>query len=196
MQADNNSCKLALAARSRDMAIFCVRMPGLRLRQRRRLCHVPLRYRTITLAILVAVVAPGFAQSTVEAPLTNAEIIKMVKAGIAESVILQKVQMSESNFATSPNALIELKRQHVPDSVMGAILDSENAMRMLAGNPGTAPPAGRRSANAGFHHLPTFDAAVRIDSKTTDKVSVGKNHIKVEQGGVPLFTLKWKETPK
>jgi hypothetical protein len=153
-----------------------------------------LRYLTIALAILLAVAAPCFAQSTVGAPLTNADIVKMVKAGIPESVILHKVQMSESNFATSPNALIELKRRHVPDSVMGAMLDSENAMRMPAGTPGTAPPAVLRSANAGFHHLPTFDAAVRIDSKTTEKVSVGKNHIKVEQGGVPFFTLKWKET--
>ena len=151
------------------------------------------RQVAIVLAILLATVTPSLAQSAADAPLTNADIVKMVKAGIPESVIVRKVQMSESNFATSPNALIELKRQHVPDDVMAAMLDSEAAMRMPPADPNAAPPAVFRSSNGRPHHLPTFDAALRIDSKT-EKVSVGKNQIKVEQAGVPIFTLKWKET--
>jgi hypothetical protein len=149
---------------------------------------------TILLAVMLALAIPSLAQSAADAPLTNADIVKMVKAGIPENIILRKVQMSESNFATSPNALIELKRQHVPDDVMAAMLDSEAAMRMPPADPNVAPPAVWRSANGRPHHLPTFDAALRIDSKTTEKVSVGKNQIKVEQAGVPIFTLKWKET--
>jgi len=151
------------------------------------------RQVAIVLAILLATVTPSLAQSAADAPLTNADIVKMVKAGIPESVIVRKVQMSESNFATSPNALIELNRQHVPDDVMAAMLDSEAAMRMPPADPNAAPPAVFRSSNGRPHHLPTFDAALRIDSKT-EKVSVGKNQIKVEQAGVPIFTLKWKET--
>jgi len=151
------------------------------------------RQVAIVLGILLATVTPSLAQSAADAPLTNADIVKMVKAGIPESVIVRKVQMSESNFATSPNALIELKRQHVPDDVMAAMLDSEAAMRMPPADPNAAPPAVFRSSNGRPHHLPTFDAALRIDSKT-EKVSVGKNQIKVEQAGVPIFTLKWKET--
>jgi hypothetical protein len=141
-------------------------------------------------AIVLAVAIPSPAQSVGDAPLTNADIVKMVKAGVPESVILRKVQMSGSNFSTSPDALIELRRQHVPDDVMAAMLDSEAAMRMPSGDPNAAPPAVWHSANA--HHLPTFDAALRIDSKT-EKISVGKNQIKVEQAGVPIFTLKWKD---
>ena len=150
------------------------------------------RQVAIVLAILLATVTPSLAQSAADV-LTNADIVKMVKAGIPESVIVRKVQGSESNFATSPNALIELKRQHVPDDVMEAMLDSEAAMRMPPADPNAAPPAVFRSSNERPHHLPTFDAALRIDSKT-EKVSVGKNQIKVEQAGVPIFTLKWKET--
>ena len=157
------------------MAIFRARFPGL------------------LIAVLLALAAPSFAQSPPDAPLTNADIVKMVKAGIPESVILRKVQVSESNFATSPNALIELKRQHVPDDVMAAMVDSEAAMRMPPGEPYPVLPPVPGSASAHPHHLPTFDAALRIDSKT-EKVSVGKNQIKVEQAGVPIFTLKWKET--
>jgi hypothetical protein len=168
------------------MAIFRVQFPGLKLRKTLRASWV------IVVAIVLAVAIPSLAQSPADAPLTNADIVKMVKAGIPESVILRKVQMSESTFATTPDALIELKRQHVPDDVMAAMLDSEAAMRMPPGDPNAAPPAVWHSVNVHPHHLPTFDAALRIDSKT-EKVSVGKNQIKVEQAGVPIFTLKWKD---
>ena len=170
------------------MAIFRVRFPGLFNRNTNILLQV-----TIFLATLLAVGTPSLAQAPADAPLTNADIVKMVKAGIPEGVILRKVQMSESNFTTSPNALIELKRQHVPDDVMAAMLDSEGAMRMPLAE-GMATPTGvLPSANAYPHHLPTFDAVLRVDSKT-EKFSVGKNQIKVEQAGVPIFTLNWKVT--
>lgn len=168
--------------------MFRVRLPRLVLSDTHRLLEL-----TILVAVLLAVVTPSLAQSPGDAPLTNADVVKMVKAGVPESVILRKVQMSESSFATSPDALIELKRQHVPDDVMAAMVDSEAAMRMPPGEADAVPPAVWQSANGHRHHLPTFDAALRIDSKT-EKVSVGKNQIKVEQAGVPIFTLKWKET--
>jgi hypothetical protein len=167
------------------MAIFRVRLHAVPLRNTRQVA--------IVLAVLVVTAAASFAQSTNDAPLTNADIVKMVKAGIPESVILRKVQMSESNFTTSPNALIELKRRHVPDDVMAAVLDSEAAMRMPPGDHDRVPPAVLSSTNAHPHHLPTFDAVLRVDSKTK-KFSVGNNHIKVEQAGVPIFTLNWKVT--
>ena len=169
------------------MAIFRVQ-PGLLTRNTHRLRQV-----TTVLAVLLVVVAPSLAQSPADAPLTNADIVKMVKAGIPESVILRKVHLSESNFTTSPNALIELKRQHVPDDVMEAMLDSEAPMRMPLGE-GMATPTGvLPSANAHPHHLPRFDAVLHLDSKT-EKFSLGKNQIKVEQAGVPIFTLNWKVT--
>src|SRR5215469_14878004 len=167
------------------MAIFRVRLHALPLRNTRQVA--------IVLAVLVVTAAASFAQLTNDAPLTNADIVKMVKAGIPESVILRKVQMSESNFTTSPNALIELKRQHVPDDVMAAMLDSEAAMRMPLGEGMATPTSVLPSANAHPHHLPTFDAVLHVDSKT-EKFSVGKNQIKVEQAGAPIFTLDWKVT--
>jgi hypothetical protein len=170
------------------MAIFPVQFPGFVHRNTNRLLQV-----TTLLAILLAVVTRSLAQAPADRPLTNGDIVKMVKAGVPESVILRKVQMSESNFTTSPNALIELKRQHVPDDVMAAMLDSEAAMRMPLGE-GMATPTGvLPSANAHPHHLPRFDAVLHLDSKT-EKFSVGKNQIKVEQAGVPIFTLNWKVT--
>jgi hypothetical protein len=38
-------------------------------------------------------------------PLTNADVITMIKAGLAESTIVLSIQQSTSNFDTSPEAL-------------------------------------------------------------------------------------------
>jgi hypothetical protein len=125
--------------------------------------------------------------------LTNMDIVRMVKAGIAENVILHVIQVSETNFVTSANALIELKKQRVPDRVLDAMLDSGSGAHGRQMESLSVPMVVEPSAVQHHHQLPTFDAAVRLDSKTTAKVSVGKNTIKVEQSGVPLFSLKWKE---
>ncbi|HME31643.1 MAG TPA: hypothetical protein VKG65_02710 [Terriglobales bacterium] len=50
------------------------------------------------------------------------------------------------------------------------------------------------SATPGPHHLPSFEADVQLNSKERGKLFVGQNHIKVERSGVPVFSLKWKET--
>jgi len=47
-------------------------------------------------------------------PLTNADVISMVKAGLAESTVVLAIQHSATNFDTSPEALISLKSQGVP----------------------------------------------------------------------------------
>lgn len=145
------------------------------------------------LALLLVLPAATLAQTRTDNTLTNADIVRMVKAGIPESVILHEIRMSETNFVTSANALIEMKKQHVPGGVLDAMLDSGSGARGRQTEPLAVPMVAGQSAAPHRHQLPTFDAAVRLDSKTTAKVSVSKNHIKVERSGVPLFSLKWKE---
>lgn len=145
------------------------------------------------LVLFLVLPASSPAQAPTDNPLTNADIVKMVKAGIPDDIILHEIQISETNFVTSANALIELKKKHVSDRVLDAILDSRSGTGGRPAEPLAAPMVGRQSAVPHHHQLPTFDAAVRVDSKTTAKVSVGKNSIKVEQSGVPLFSLKWKQ---
>ena len=148
---------------------------------------------TVLLATLLVIAAPSLAQDASETRLTNADIVKMVRAGIPENIILREIQMSETNFVTTPNSLIELKNQRVPNGILAAMLDSRNGSGRPQAEPVVAPHSGMQSAAARSHHLPSFDAAMRINSTTTGKVSVGENHIKVERSGVPVFSLKWKE---
>ena len=77
---------------------------------------------TVLLAFLL--VLPLSAQAPTDNGLTNTDIVKMVKAGLPESIIVREIQMSRADFSTGPNALIELKKQGASEKILGAVLDS------------------------------------------------------------------------
>ena len=132
------------------------------------------------------------AQAPTENGLTNADVIRMVKAGIPESIIVREIQNSNTNLGTSAAALIELKKHGASENVLGAILDSRSRANSFASDvPGSYIPEQPSSSRG--HRLPSFEADVRLNSTKREKISVGQNHIKLEQSGVPVFTLKWKE---
>src|SRR2546430_2444978 len=64
-------------------------------------------------------------------PLTNADVVTMVKAGLPETTVILAIQKGPANFDTSPQALIELKNQGVSTKIMDAMLQP--------GRPATAP---------------------------------------------------------
>lgn len=59
-------------------------------------------------------------------PLTNADVISMVKAGLAESTIILSIQHSPTVFDISPQGLISLQRQGVPHMVLDAMISAES----------------------------------------------------------------------
>jgi hypothetical protein len=66
--------------------------------------------------------APPASSST--APLTNKDVLELVKAQLPADVIIAKIQASPCNFDTSPSALKDLKAAAVPDSVILAMVKS------------------------------------------------------------------------
>ena len=66
------------------------------------------------------------AQVPTENGLTNADVIRMMKAGIPESIIVREIQMSNTNLGTGAAALIELKKQGASEILLGAVLDSRS----------------------------------------------------------------------
>jgi len=90
-----------------------------------------------TLLALVLIACIGLSAQTQKSEkkrLTNADIAAMVKAGLAESTIILVIQHSESDFDTSPQALIALKNGGVSQKVLDAML--------TAGAEKAAAPAG------------------------------------------------------
>lgn len=109
--------------------------------------------RSVVVAVVVlsALVALMHAPTMAQDPLTNAEVVKLVKAGLPESVIIQKIRTSGRNFDTSTDGLIALKQQGVPDKVIEAMLAPATT---TADAP--APPAA--SADPRIAHLMGTDS--------------------------------------
>ena len=59
------------------------------------------------------------------APLRNEDVIKMVKAGVDDAIIIAKISSSKCQFDTSTDALIQLKQSGVSAAVLKAIVGAE-----------------------------------------------------------------------
>ena len=73
-------------------------------------------------------------------PLVNADIVKMVKAGLAENTIVLAIQNKPSAFDTSPEELIRLKEQGVSQAVLNAMLNASNPAPAAPAPPPPEPP--------------------------------------------------------
>lgn len=84
----------------------------------------------VVLSVVMFVCGPGLAQQE-KKPLTNADVVQMVKAGLAENVIIAAIQSNPANFDTSPSALIELNKQSVSAKVQEALLTASRPIQPL-----------------------------------------------------------------
>lgn len=80
------------------------------------------------------VVPVGRAQQS-DQPLTNQDVIAMVKNALSETVILSAISTNDTNFDVSANGLIALKKAGVTSNVMQAMLKAVNTKKT-----GTASP--------------------------------------------------------
>jgi hypothetical protein len=73
-------------------------------------------------------------------PLTNADVLDMLKAGISQDIVVAKIRKSACEFDTSPATLKALKTANTPDAVILAMVEasgephSDNASVPLKGN--------------------------------------------------------------
>jgi hypothetical protein len=61
-------------------------------------------------------------------PLTNASIVKLVKAGFKEKTIISIMASRAVNFDLSTDAMVELKKNNVPEKVILAMLSEQQGM--------------------------------------------------------------------
>jgi hypothetical protein len=57
--------------------------------------------------------------------LTNEDVVKMVRAGQPSDVIISRIKKSETDFDTSPSALVGLPKRGVPNEILLAMLESD-----------------------------------------------------------------------
>lgn len=70
------------------------------------------------------------AQQSAEAPLTNASIVKLVRAGFKEKTVIALVRTRPAQFDLSPDKLIELKRNGVSENIILNMVAREDAALM------------------------------------------------------------------
>jgi hypothetical protein len=78
-------------------------------------------------------------------PMTNSDVVSMVKAGLPENIILTAMRSQETNFDNSAAALVDLKNQGVSTNIIGAMLVIAKGQPSTAGQ-APATPAGDAAA--------------------------------------------------
>jgi hypothetical protein len=98
--------------------------------------------RTLSFVCLaIALCAAGAVGQQSQKPLTNADVLAMVKNHMAESVVIAAIQSSPTNFNTSASELIRLKKLGVTDNEMNAMIAASGR-----GTTGKPLPAGDSGA--------------------------------------------------
>src|SRR5215203_3882707 len=76
----------------------------------------------ITFCLLIGSAVGAHAQKQAEGPMTNAEVIKLVKAGFKEKTIVVIIASRIPNFDLTSDQMIKLKRAGVNENIIVAML--------------------------------------------------------------------------
>jgi hypothetical protein len=154
-----------------------------RTRDPRSAIHNPLRAVLLVSSLVLVCVsavsaqqpAAGASQSGAEAPLTNASVVKLVRAKFSEKTIITIIRTRPARFDLAPDRLIELKKSGVGERVILAMLARDDAS-MIAG----------ASADEDFDGDPFFrglDGARRGQEQTGGAGEPGETNIFGSSGG-------------
>ena len=69
------------------------------------------------------------------APMTNDDVIRMVKGGLGEATVIQAIDAAEPNFDTSADGLIRLKQGGVSDAVIQRIVAKKSGAPAASSQP-------------------------------------------------------------
>ena len=79
-------------------------------------------------SLLLSASTHGASAQQGQAPLTNASVVKLVRAGFKEKTIIAIIQNRASRFNLDPDKLIELKRNGVSENIILAMLSRNEAL--------------------------------------------------------------------
>jgi len=84
----------------------------------------------------------GLALAQAKKPLTNDDVLQMVKAGFEQSMIIKAIEANDTNFDVSVQALMDLKNAGVSQPIIEAMLTAEAKKKVpdAAAKPAKEPP--------------------------------------------------------
>lgn len=80
------------------------------------------RSLAILLTLSILFLSSGATAQQDKTPLTNDDIVKMLKVGLPESTVVTVIQVSPTNFDTSPEAIQRLRKKGASQKVIEAVL--------------------------------------------------------------------------
>jgi outer membrane lipoprotein SlyB len=80
--------------------------------------------------------------AAIAAPMTNDDVIKMVKGGLGEATVIQAIDAAEPGFDSSPDGLVKLKQGGVSDAVIQRILGKKGAAPAPVAKASACPECG------------------------------------------------------
>src|SRR5437764_9046874 len=84
----------------------------------------------------IAHAQPRNAPPDAEAPLTNAAVVKLVRAGFSEKTVIAIIRARPVRFELAPDHLIELKKRGVSEKIILAMLARDNGTVLADDMPG------------------------------------------------------------
>ncbi len=85
------------------------------------------------------------AATALAAPITNADVVKLLEAGMPEEVVLQAIANGEPKFNTSSDALVALKKKGATPAILKAILAAPQGGTAAAAS---AAPTAKKSGGS------------------------------------------------
>jgi hypothetical protein len=89
-------------------------------------------------ALLALEILVGCLALAAQQPMNNDAVIKLVKAGLSDDVIVSTINASAGSYDTSADALITLKKDGVSDKVIGAMVVKSSGVTAAAAAPAAA----------------------------------------------------------
>jgi hypothetical protein len=149
-----------------------------------------------TLTSLLAVVLSAVGQDA----LTNEAVLKMLKAGLSEDIVVSTVNASPGKYSTAPDDLIALKVAGVPDKVISAMVSKgvgPKAGAPVVANPLLVVPDGTPVHLRLARNLSSADAKTgeTVDFEVLEDVKIDDTLV-VARGAVAIATVTEAEHKK
>ena len=148
----------------------------------------------LTVVLSLTSVSFVFAQTALS-PLTNNDILTMVRAKLPATLIIQKIKTSPCAFDTFPSVLAELKYKGVPDEVLMVMVEAPHGGRPTANVRDTSARTGASTASVNSARTDNDDSTTLseitipegtpLEVELTFNVSSGE----VEEGSAVSFTV-------
>jgi len=143
------------------------------------------RLRIALSLIIIVLMVTCSAKAQKGKPLTNEDVVSMVKNLLPESIILGAIKANDSNFDVSPTGLIALKKGGVSAKVMEAMMTAASNKKSAGG----APSGDSAAPSAGTPGAVPAGASGFTNSASAPPATAG-----VPAGAAPVAAPAWQPT--